>query len=111
MGRGTLEGERDPQKLDFILDKTFYRAALENSADPYLKGWWQLEVGLRNLGTFLRLSALGIKDRSLWDEARIPGGELEEISQNFRHLILRALKTSLSMTKFAGLAEEGCAEP
>ena len=106
-GEAPLEGERDPQKLDFILDKTFYRAALENSADPYLKGWWQLEVDLRNLGTFLRLSALGIKDRSLWDEARIPGGELEEIFAELSPPDLEALKTSLSMTKFAGLAEEG----
>jgi V/A-type H+-transporting ATPase subunit C len=101
------QGEEDPQKLDLILDRTFFQEALKYSSNPYLALWWRLEIDLTNIRTFFRLSALEGVGQELWHESKIPGGELEGVWGEVALGDLDGLQSRLAMGKFGEIYSQG----
>ncbi len=101
--------EEDPQRIDFILDRALFQMALASSDNPYLAGLWRLESDLVNITTFLRLSVLESRGENLWQEAFIPGGELDRLEE-IQPPDLEALQSALAQTKFGALRQglESC---
>ena len=71
---------KDPQTIDFILDKACYREMTESAAatgNAYIIGYVQLLIDTINLKTFVRLRQMK-KSWDVFSQVFLPGGRIQE---------------------------------